>query len=265
MSATLSQHFTMGSSLHAVTIVVCAVIIFVVIRLGLRAKRRGHARTVTRWVAGLGLFFWLVQQVVAFGFDWKPAHSWPLHICDLAGVLGPIALLTRWRLLRTTVYFWAMGLAVWGVITPTLWKGPDTLTFWLFWINHGGVILFALYDVAIRGYRPTLGDWGLACVVSLAYVAVVVPLNLANPGWNYGYLGDVTVGSKTPLDVLPAWPWRLLAIEVLGALMMLHAWLPWGVIGWLNKRRDQAKAHADLQRHDLPAGDAPALGLDDPQ
>lgn len=244
MSATLSQHFTMGSSLHAVTIVVCAVIIFVVIRLGLRAKRRGDARTVTRWVAGLGLFFWLVQQVVAFGFDWKPAHSWPLHVCDIAGVLGPIALLTRWRLLRTTVYFWAMGLAVWGVITPTLWKGPDTLTFWLFWINHGGVILFALYDVAIRGYRPTLGDWGLACVVSLAYVAVVVPLNLANPGWNYGYLGDVTVGRKTPLDVLPAWPWRLLAIEVLGALMMLHAWLPWGVIGWL-KRRRAVVSHAD--------------------
>lgn len=231
-------NFTVGSPLHAATVAACAVVIVLVIRIGLRAKRRGDATAVTRWVAGLGLLAWIVQQVVAFGFDWRPAYSWPLHICDLAGVLGPLALLTQARLLRTTVYFWALGLAIWGVITPTLWKGPETLTFWLFWINHGGVILFACYDVAVRGYRPTLADWGMACVVSLAYVAVVVPLNLANPGWNYGYLGNLSLSQKTPLDILPVWPWRLMAIEVLGALMMLHAWLPWGVIQWRERRRN---------------------------
>jgi len=219
-------------------VLVCAALIAVIVGVGRRANRRGGAASITRRVAAAGIFFWLVQQVFAFGFDWKPAYSWPLHVCDLAGILGPIALLTRIRLLRTTVYFWTMGLAVWGVVTPTLWKGPDTLTFWLFWINHGGVMLFAIYDVAVRGYRPTFGDWGWACMVSLAYVAVVVPLNLAHPGWNYGYLGDVAVGRKTPLDWLPAWPWRLLAIEVLGALMMLLAWLPWGVLAWRKRRRE---------------------------
>lgn len=219
----------MFSTLHGVTVLVCAGLITAIVRRGIHARRRGDATHITRLVAYTGLFFALTQQVVAFGFDWKPAHSWPLHICDLAGILGPIALLTRFRLLRTTVYFWAMGLAVWGIATPTLWKGPDTLTFWLFWINHGGVMLFAIYDVAVRGYRPKLGDWGLACVVSLAYVALVVPLNLANAGWNYGYLGDVPVGRKTPLDWLPAWPWRLLALEILGALMMLLAYLPWAI------------------------------------
>ncbi|MEM9417809.1 MAG: TIGR02206 family membrane protein [Planctomycetota bacterium] len=227
----------MFSPMHAVTVVVCAVVIFGVIQLGLRAKHRGDATRVTRGVAWAGIFFWLVQMVHAFGFDWKPAHSWPLHVCDIAGLLGPIALLTQARLLRTTVYFWAMGLAVWGVITPTLWKGPDSVVFWLFWINHGGVILFALYDVVVNVYRPTLKDWGWACVVSLAYVAVVVPLNLAHPGWNYGYLGDVEVGRKTPLDLLPPWPWRLLAIEVLGAAMMLHAWLPWAIARKFNSGR----------------------------
>ncbi len=236
MSVALAQGFAMFSPLHGLAVLGCAGLITLIVRLGVLAQRRGDASNITRRVAAWGIFFWLVQQIVAFGFDWKPAHSWPLHICDLAGILGPIALLTRVRLLRTSLYFWAMGLAVWGVVTPTLWKGPDTLTFWLFWINHGGVMLFAIYDVAVRGYRPTLRDWGWACVVSLAYVAIIVPLNLANEGWNYGYLGNVPVGRKTPLDWLPAWPWRLLAIEVLGALMMLHAWLPWGVWGWLNRR-----------------------------
>ncbi|MEM1110142.1 MAG: TIGR02206 family membrane protein [Planctomycetota bacterium] len=226
----------MFSLLHAVSVVVCGVVIVVVVGLGRGAKEPKTRVAMTRAVAVLGLAAWGLQQVVAFGFDWRPSHSWPLHICDLAGLLGPIALLTGWRPLRATVYFWAMGLAVWGVVTPTLAEGPGTLVFWLFWINHGGVMLYAVYDVAVLGYRPTLRGWGLASIVSLAYVAVVVPLNLANPGWNYGYLGDFELSQKTPLDLLPAWPMRLLGIEVLGAMMMLLAWLPWGVLAWRQRR-----------------------------
>ena len=70
-------------------------------------------------------------------------------------------------------------------------------------------------------------------------MAVVVPINIGM-GWNYGYLGDVETEAWTPLDLLPQWPWRIIGIEVLGALMLAHAWLPWEVVRWRARRKAAA-------------------------
>lgn len=227
----------MFSPVHGGMLVVIAGLIFAVVRVGQSAARRDRSERITRALAFFGLGFWIFQQGYALLWTWEPSSSLPLHVCDLTALLGPIALLTRKRLLRTTVYFWALGLSVWGLITPTLNEGPGQLDFWLFWISHGLVMLYAIYDCAVRGYRPSVGDFGLAYLVTLSYVAVVLPLNVANPGWNYGYLADVGVSVRTPLDFLPRWPWRVLAMEGLGALMLANAWLPWAVAGWRQKRQ----------------------------
>ncbi len=158
--------------------------------------------------------------------------------------------------LRTTLYFWAFGLSIWGLLTPVLQQGPGHPTYWLFWINHAGIMAFASYDVVVRGYRPYLGDMGLAFVVSLAYVAVVTPINLAM-GWNYGYVGDFQTQAWTPLDLLPPWPWRILAVEILGGLMLGLAWWPWA-LGRLWHGEDRGKGidqstrkdHAAVRQHD---------------
>jgi hypothetical integral membrane protein (TIGR02206 family) len=192
---------------------------------------------VTISIAVLGTVNWLVQQGYYLLIVRDMVESFPLHICDLAAILGPIALVWPKRLLRTILYFWAMGLSIWGLLTPVLQQGPGTPVFWLFWINHGAVMLYAFYDVIVRGYRPYVGDFGMALIVSLAYVAVVLPFNLAL-GWNYGYLGNVESEAWTPLDLMPPWPWRNLGIEILGALMLGLAWWPWAVARWMQRRGD---------------------------
>lgn len=222
----------------------CAAAIYAVVRIGLAARRAGRERRVTRTIALLGLAFWLVHQghYAFIKGDW--IDGLPLHICDLAGLLGPLALLGQNRLLRTTVYFWALGLSIWGLLTPVLTRGPADIVFWFFWINHGSVMLYAIYDCAVRGYRPTAADWGMSCLVTLGYVAVIVPINIGM-GWNYGYMGDVELDAATPLALLPAWPWSILGIEVLGAFMLANAWLPWEVVGWRARRRARAQEQAE--------------------
>ncbi|MEM9883424.1 MAG: TIGR02206 family membrane protein [Planctomycetota bacterium] len=234
MLSVLASGFRAFSPLHGLSLLVVAAAVVGLVRAGRRARRRGRERGFTRAVAAAGLAVFALQQVHALGFDWQPRHSLPLHVCDLAGLVGPLALLLRWRGLRLTLYFWGFGLTVWGLLTPTLAVGPGDVKFWLFWANHGGVMAMAAYDVAIGGYRPDARDWGLAVLVSMAYVAVVLPLNLAHPGWNYGYVGAGSVDARTPLDVLPAWPWRVLWIEAMGAGMMAAAWLPWV---WVGRRK----------------------------
>lgn len=234
----------MFSPLHGVALLACAAAIVAVVRIGLVAKRHGNEQRVALTLAWFGIGFWLLQQAHALTITRDPTSSVPLHVCDLTAILGPIALLTRVRLLRTTVYFWALGLSVWGLITPTLNWGPTTMDFWLFWISHGLVMLYAFYECVVRDYRPTATDFGLALLMTLGYVAIVLPINLAHPGWNYGYLADVPVSVRTPLDFLPPWPWRILAIEALGAFMMAYAWLPWEVVRWRQRRRSGLRPDA---------------------
>lgn len=232
MTHVLAQGFEAFTLLHLTIVAACAFCIAALVKLGLRAKRHRQERRFTLAIAVVGLAFWLLQQGYYILIDQDWTDSLPLHICDMAGLVGPLALLTRARLLRTTLYFWAFGLTIWGLVTPTLGHGPEHLRFWLFWLSHGAVIFYGVYDCAVGRYRPFFSDWAMACLVTMAYLAVLLPINLANEGWNYGYIGNVTTDARTPLDLLPAWPWRILGIQALGAVILLVIWLPWGLLRW---------------------------------
>ncbi len=237
MSVTWATGFTAFGVLHAVTLASCAVGIAGLVWLARRERRRGRGRRMDAIIAAAGLTFWSLAQGYYVGVERDWSDSLPLHLCDLAGLLGPLALFTRWRVLRTTLYFWALGLTVWGLLTPTLAHGPDHLRFWLFWVAHSAVVFYAVHDCVVNGYRPFASDWGTACLVSMGYVAVVLPLNLANAGWNYAYVGDAAVGAATPLDMLPAWPWRILWVQGLGAVALAAVWLPWEIVRWRERRK----------------------------
>ncbi|MEM1107299.1 MAG: TIGR02206 family membrane protein [Planctomycetota bacterium] len=233
MRIALAQGFESFSLLHAVAAMACVAVIVGLVMWGRRTRRRNRERQFTAAIAWLGLAFWVFMQVYFLLLEQDWTDSLPLHVCDLAGLVGPVALLTRWRTMRATLYFWALGLSIWGLVTPTLSYGPEHIRFWLFWISHGLVIFYAVYDCAVNRYRPYARDYGTACLVTLAYLGVILPLNLANEGWNYAYVGNVDAGAATPLDLLPPWPWRILGLQALGAFIMALVWLPWEVSRFL--------------------------------
>jgi hypothetical integral membrane protein (TIGR02206 family) len=156
-----------------------------------------------------------------FRLDW----SLPLHGCDVTALCVPLALLTNWRPARALVYFWGLGLSTQGLITPDLEDGPTRVGFWTFWLAHFSIVGGALYDVA-RGYRPTWRDYRFALAASLAYVALILPLDLLL-GVNYGYLGPATPDRPTIVDALGPWPWRVGFMFALAAAVMALLMVPW--------------------------------------
>jgi hypothetical integral membrane protein (TIGR02206 family) len=166
----------------------------------------------------------------------------------LAGILAIPALLTRSRLLRTIIYYWAIGLTTQAFITPTLGYGPIHLRFWLFWLSHLTVTGTAVYFIAAEGYRPTWRDFGVSTLVILAYGAIVVPLDIAF-GFNYGFAGKGNdLGTRTLLDFLGPWPWRLLSMFVLIEIVFAAITVIW----WRPKRSPSAPAEGVAESSRLP-------------
>jgi hypothetical integral membrane protein (TIGR02206 family) len=196
---------------------------------GRLASQRAETRIAQTWA-----ILWLVQQAITTIYWLLPAHfdiekSLPLHLCDVAGWLGPFALLlahtrrTRW--LRTVLYFWGLGLSTQAFLTPTVVQGPSDPRFWLFWISHTQIIGGALYDIIARGYRPNARDLKAAIIASLIWMLPLVLLNWAT-GLNYGYLG-VHLEGETILNLLPPWPWRILTMAGIVLTLFTLMWIVW--------------------------------------
>lgn len=201
------------------------------IALFVAAGRAWQGTPRERW-----LVWWVAAGILALrlgviGWNLLPARfalerSLPLQICDLAAACSALALLLERRWLLAIAYFWGLALSLQGLVQPDLAHGPATLAFWLFWLHHALIVGVAVYVVAVRGYRPSAADLRLAIAAGVAYVAVVLPVDL----WldaNYGYLGRGRPAQRTLLDYLGPWPWRVGAMVALGAAVMTLLWLPW--------------------------------------
>lgn len=232
----IDDGFSAFTPLHAVTFLAFLAATAVVIAIGLGARRRGvedHWRRTLGWA---GLLFFVVHQWYWFTPPRLDlADSLPLHICDLNGLVAPLALLTRVRWLRATLYFWGIGLTLQGLVQPVASvTGPDTPRFWFFFVSHGVIVGFALYDVVVGRYRAVWRDVVLMLLISLAYFAVVIPIDVVT-GWNYGFLGkqDAQPGF---IKALGAWPGRVIRLFGIGAATFVLLWAPFAVYARVNGR-----------------------------
>lgn len=227
LGRTTMDPFRPFSPTHAA--VVCAFLVLVTALITFRRRTSGSAgMLMDRWLGILAAGAFVVTNGWPllpgnFRLDW----SLPLHGCDVSLLFVPIVLLTNWGPARALLYFWGLGLNTQGMITPDLQDGPARVGFWTFWLAHCTIVGGALYDVA-RGYRPTWRDYRLALVACVAYVAVVLPLDLAL-GVNYGYIGRGTPGQPTIVDALGPWPWRVGIMFALAAAAMALLMTPWAV------------------------------------
>lgn len=205
---------------------IAAMAVFVL--AGCQASDQREKRIARTWAV-----LWLVQQAITTIYWLLPASfdvgkSFPLHLCDVIGWIGPFALLlahtrrTRW--LRTVLYFWGIGLSTQAFFTPTVEQGPSDPRFWFFWVSHTQIVGAGFYDIVVRGYRPDLRDFKTAIVASFCWMMPLVIFDWAT-GLNYGFLGKELEG-ETILNALPPWPWRIFAMA--GIVLVLFTLL-WGV------------------------------------
>jgi hypothetical integral membrane protein (TIGR02206 family) len=200
--------------------------------LAIVVRRR---RPVDAWATGP------VERAVALGylavwvasFVWlrlsryyDPLSTYPLQMCHWCAVVAAVSLIRPQRALRAIAYFCGLALCTQAIITPGLTEGPALYRFWFFWLSHGLVLGVPLYDVAARGYRPHWRDYAIGCAAALAYVAIVLPVDLLT-GWNYGFVGPGKPETPSIVDLLGPWPLRLVWIVLLAAAAMLVVFLPW--------------------------------------
>lgn len=180
-------------------------------------------------IAWFGIAYWIVSNI---WWNWPGSFdlqkSLPIQVCDLAGLIGPLALLLQRRSLRAVTYFWGIALSSQGFIQPVLTVGYSFVEFWLFWANHTIIVGIAIYDVIALGYRPRWRDYLMAAGAIILYFFLVLPFDIF-VGVNYGYVGNITPENPTLIDKLGSWPWRLAPLAAIALGVMALIQLPWEV------------------------------------
>jgi hypothetical integral membrane protein (TIGR02206 family) len=238
--------FVPYGGLHALALVVCAVAIAIPAGLG-RMLAPKPEMLLRGSLAALAVVYWLAYNTWWNWHGLDPRTGLPLQLCDINGLLAPLALISRWRAARATLYFWTAALTLQAFIQPSLTAGPASLIFWAFWTAHSLIAACAVYDIVVRGYRPCWADLGRALAVSAAYVAMVVPVDCWL-GANYGFLGNPAVAAEIPPFVYALGPWPQRAIILVGLVPLgfVIVLLPWLILG--SRRKSALPAIGDARR-----------------
>jgi hypothetical integral membrane protein (TIGR02206 family) len=218
--------------LHVFTVAVCAGLIAALTAAGRSLRPLGMEASLRVTFAVLALAYWF-GYVIAWNWNGLDVDGGlPLHVCDFNGLAAPIALLSKNRWARATLYFWSFTLSLQAFIQPLLATGPAHLPFWAFWIGHTIIMASAVYDMVVLGFRPDWRDVGRVLVVSAGYVALVLPTDLAL-GVNYGFIGNPPPGKVIPpfIDAMGPWPQRALIVMGLAVIGFVVALLPWRFLG----------------------------------
>jgi len=242
---------------YPVTVVVCLGLIAAAVAWGRWLRERDGSSGGWRERRLRGTLAWGTIGVWVVMNIWYIANrgleeSLPLHICDLAAVIGPIGLLSRSRLLRSVLYFWGLALTTQGFATPVLNVGPGHMTYWLFWANHTIVVGLAVYDIVVGGYRPYPRDLGRVVGVTAGWLALVFTINYFT-GWNYGYVGRAEPGAETIVQALGPWPLRVVWMALLALAAFGLAYLPW-VVARRAARSGGAGGDAEASTRHMRAG-----------
>jgi hypothetical integral membrane protein (TIGR02206 family) len=222
--------FVPFSGLHLITVAACSVLVLAATSAGRALRQRGAEAPFRNGLAVFALCYWFGYVI---WWNWNGLDidgGLPLHLCGFNGLVAPFALLTRSRWLRATLYFWTFTLTLQAFIQPELHEGPALATFWAFWAGHTIIMSLAVYDILVLGFRPDWSDVGRVLAVSLAYVALVMPIDLIL-GVNYGFIGNPPPVKSLPpfIDAMGPWPRRAFIVIGLAAVGFVLALLPWRV------------------------------------
>lgn len=216
-----SYSFHAFSRSHLAVLALCLVLL-----IGLGYLRRVRPRLAERAEKGLGVLLLLVWPATVFAY-WQTGvlslnNALPLHFCDIAGIAGGLALLTRRQTACEIVYFFGLAGTLQGLLTPNLkFDFPDP-RFFVFFMLHGGVVVAAVHVVTAMGRAPRPDALGRMLVMTAGY-AVATGLINALLGTNYAFLCRKPEQASL-MDHLGPWPWYIggLVLLALVSYSLLH-------------------------------------------
>ena len=210
----------------------CALLVIVLGNLAFLGLRNTSekSRRLVRWVM-VGVLFladfsWQAWNV--FWGHWSLKTTLPLQLCSVMMFLAWFMLIFKNYRLYEFVYFIGIGGGIQALLTPTLGiYGFPHFRFFQIFISHGLLLSSGFYMTIVEGFRPTWKSLLRVAIGINLYLLLIVGVNHFL-GSNYLFIAYKPATSSL-LDLLPAWPWYIPWIEIIGLIVCLVLYLPFAL------------------------------------
>lgn len=150
-------------------------------------------------------------------------NSLPFYLCDVVSIILALALFTKNQRLAEIGYLWGLAGTLQGLIMPTLYFDYQEIEFYIFFLQHGGAPIAAVFLVWGLALAPEKGAFRRSICWSLGFLAIVLMIN-GIIGENYSFL-CAKPGAGTFFDYMGPWPYYLITLQ--GISYTLFGFLLW--------------------------------------
>jgi hypothetical integral membrane protein (TIGR02206 family) len=183
-------------------------------------------RTI-RWTLAIRLWTaetcWHIWNI-ATG-KWNIQNLLPLNLCSILIWLSGFMLIFRNRRIYEFAYFLGIGGAMQYLITPDLGiYGFPHFRFFQTFTSHGLLVTSAIYMTVVEGFRPNRESMLRVAFWGNVYMVIIYFVNLAI-GSDYLFINGKPATASI-MDLLPAWPYYIIYLELIGVVTILLLYLP---------------------------------------
>jgi len=210
----------------------------VVLAILVRGLKRPELGRIVCWVFAVVITLdWAIWFVVFANKGWLDmGNALPMDLCSWAAIATIIALIRPNQKAYELAYFWAMAGTLQGLLRPGIPYDFPEYRFIEFTLFHGGIIaavLFMTFGVKLRPYPASIRRVIIWSLVYMAAAAVTDGLLKVD----YGFLRSKPIYPSL-FDLMPAWPWYLPVLVVLGVLSALVFYSPFFVADLFRRKKN---------------------------
>jgi len=222
--------FILFGTWHLAALLIIALLNFGFLRFrGTSAK----TRTAVRWTIAFLLWAdeisWHVWNL--YWGHWTVKTMLPLHLCSVLIWLAGFMLIFKNYRIYEFVYFLGIGGALQALLTPDagIYGFPHYRIFQTM-ISHGLLVTSGIFMTTVEGFRPTWKSILRVALVANIYLVIIYFVNVSL-GSNYMMLNGKPATASL-LDALPAWPYYIPFLELIGVVTCLFLYTPFMVRDW---------------------------------
>lgn len=222
-----------------ITIIALNLIIFI-FRERIRNER---AVNYLRYILALILILQEISYNLwhAYIGDWSLGSTLPLHLCGISVVLSAAMLITKSYRIYEIVFFWGVGGASMALMTPDIGiYGFPHYRYFHFFISHGFIVTACFFATFVFEFKPNFRSLWRAVIALNIYTLLIAGVNFVTGG-NYLYISSKPT-SASIMDFLGPWPWYIVVLELLGIILFLIIYSPFGLHNYFKMKGMREKS-----------------------
>lgn len=236
MSHQAFEPFVLFGRSHLIVLALTIVVPLVLSALMRATGSRALARLICWIFAAAILGAWAYWYMIATRNGWLDlGNALPMDLCSWACIATVVTLIYPNQKSYELAYFWALAGTVQGILRPGIpFDFPDP-RFIEFSVFHGGIIASVLFLTLGMRMRPYPASFPRVIAWTLFYMAAAGAVDWAL-GVDYGFLRSKPIYPSL-FDLMPAWPYYLPVLVVLGVLSMVIYYAPFFLADRVRARR----------------------------